>query len=93
VLDAAGRVVPTADNLVRFSVEGPAKLIAVGNGDPTDHSSYQAYERGAFHGLALAILQSTDEVGQVRVTARAEGLQSASVSFTVVRGEGPPRLE
>ena len=93
VLDAEGRVVPTADDLVRFSVEGPVKLIAVGNGDPTDHSSYQASERRAFHGLALAILQSTDEVGQVRVTARAEGLQSASIGFTVVRGEGAPRLE
>jgi beta-galactosidase len=93
VVDADGRVVPYADDLVRFTVDGPARLIGVGNGNPTDHSSYQAPERRAFHGLLLALVQSTDEVGQVRVTARAEGLEAASVGITVVRGEGSPRLE
>lgn len=93
VVDADGLVVPSADHLVRFTVEGEAaRLLAVGNGNPTDHASYQLPERRAFHGLALALIQSTDRTGSVRVTARAEGLESDSVELTVVQGEGPPRL-
>jgi beta-galactosidase len=92
VVDANGVVVPAADDLVRFTVEGPARLLAVGNGSPADHSSYQAGERRAFHGLLLAMIQSTDQTGRVRVTARAQGLEAVSTAITVVPGEGPPRV-
>ncbi|MBS1728207.1 MAG: DUF4982 domain-containing protein [Armatimonadetes bacterium] len=34
-LDAKGHVVPTADDKLEFSVEGPGKIIGVGNGNPT----------------------------------------------------------
>ena len=37
VTDAGGRVVPTADNPVQFSLEGPGRIIGVGNGDPSCH--------------------------------------------------------
>jgi beta-galactosidase len=37
VIDAQGRVVPVADNLVNFEITGPGKLIGVGNGDPSSH--------------------------------------------------------
>jgi len=92
VVDADGVVVPMASDLVRFTVEGPARLLAVGNGDPTDHSSYQAPERRAFHGLLLAMIQSTPQTGTVRVAALADGLGSASIEIGVVPGGGPPRL-
>jgi beta-galactosidase len=35
--DAAGRVVPTAGNLVSFSLTGPGRILGVGNGDPASH--------------------------------------------------------
>jgi beta-galactosidase len=92
IVDADGTVVPTADHLVRFTVEGPARLLAIGNGDPTDHGSYQASERRAFHGRLLAFIQSTDEHGTIRVTAHADGIESASVDITAVAGERYPRL-
>ncbi len=37
VVDAQGRVVPVADNLVTFELEGPGRIIGVGNGDPGCH--------------------------------------------------------
>ena len=37
VVDAAGRVVPTAENAVSFDLAGPGKIIGVGNGDPSCH--------------------------------------------------------
>ncbi len=36
VLDGQGRIVPTADNLVTFTVSG-GRLLGVGNGDPSSH--------------------------------------------------------
>jgi beta-galactosidase len=41
IVDSAGVVVPVADNLVRFTVEGQGRIIGVGNGNPSDHSSFQ----------------------------------------------------
>jgi beta-galactosidase len=37
VVDAQGRVVPVAGNGVAFEVEGPGRIIGVGNGDPSCH--------------------------------------------------------
>jgi len=92
VVDTGGVVVPTSDDLVRFTVEGVARLLAVGNGDPRDHGSSQARERRAFHGLLLAMIQSGDKSGKVRVTAAADGMAPASIEITVLPGEGSPRV-
>ena len=35
--DAAGRVVPTANQRVAFEISGPGRIIGVGNGDPSSH--------------------------------------------------------
>jgi len=34
-LDKKGNIVPTTDRLVQFEIEGPGKIIGVGNGNPT----------------------------------------------------------
>ena len=58
VRDAQGRVVPTANELFRFSVRGDAELVGVCNGDPTDHASLKGNKMKAFAGLAQAIVRS-----------------------------------
>ncbi|MBN2182590.1 MAG: DUF4982 domain-containing protein [Sedimentisphaerales bacterium] len=83
IVDVDGDIVPTADNLVVFAVEGPGRIIGVDNGNPRDHDSYQAMQRRAFNGLALAVLQSSGETGGIRFTARSEGLKEASAEITV----------
>jgi beta-galactosidase len=35
--DAQGRLVPTAKNEIKFTLEGPGRIIGVGNGDPSCH--------------------------------------------------------
>ena len=35
--DAQGRVVPIANNLIHFELEGAGKILGVGNGDPSSH--------------------------------------------------------
>jgi beta-galactosidase len=37
VADSNGRVVPTAGNSILFDIEGPGRIIGVGNGDPSSH--------------------------------------------------------
>ena len=80
VTDDQGRTVPTADNLVKFTITG-GKLIGVGNGDPASHESDKASERHVFAGLCQAIVQSTKDVGPITFTATGEGLATATVTI------------
>lgn len=84
-VDAAGAVVPDATNLVTFELSGPGRLIAVDNGDPASHASYQGNTRALHAGMALALVQSTAEPGTLRLVARAEGLQEAAVEIATQR--------
>lgn len=77
VVDRVGRVVPTGDALVRFELAGPARLIGVGNGDPTSREPDHAPQRHAFNGLCQAIVQSDGNAGAIRLSAAAEGLRGA----------------
>ena len=80
IVDANGRVVPTADDEVTFTISGTGRLIGVGNGDPSSHEadrvapgSTAPWTRTAFNGLCMAIVQATKDAGTVTVTATAPG--------------------
>jgi beta-galactosidase len=44
VNDANGLMVPTAGNEIGFTIEGPGKIIGVGNGDPSSHEADRFFE-------------------------------------------------
>ncbi|MGC1548046.1 MAG: beta-galactosidase GalA [Rhodanobacter sp.] len=69
VLDSHGRPVPTANNAIAFQISGAGKLIGVGNGNPNCQESDKAPRRSLFNGLAQVIVQSTGEVGTIRIEA------------------------
>lgn len=52
IVDKAGRIVPTADNLVHFETSGPVRIIGVGNGDPASHEADKPAERYAFSSVS-----------------------------------------
>jgi beta-galactosidase len=79
--DNQGRVVPTAGHDVTFRVEGQGRLIGVDSGDPFSHEDYKVDHRRAFHGMCLAIVQSTAKAGTVKITASAEGLTPAALTL------------
>ncbi|HSY17917.1 MAG TPA: beta-galactosidase, partial [Candidatus Acidoferrales bacterium] len=81
VVDSQGRVVPTADNPVHFELNGPGKIIGVGNGDPSSHEADKAVERKAFNGLAQVIVQSSQRAGVISLTATAKDLKTATVKI------------
>ena len=88
VVDAAGTVVPTASDLVSFTVHGPGRVLGVGNGDPHCHEPDKASQRSAFHGLVRVIVQSDQlgAVGAIVLRAEAPGLAPGTVSIDAVVG-------
>jgi len=74
ILDAKGRVVPIADDEVRFSLEGPGRILGVGNGDPSSHEPDKATMRRAFNGHCLVLVQAGKQPGTIALRATATGL-------------------
>jgi beta-galactosidase len=82
VVDANGRVVPTASKPVQFRMSGNGRIIGVGNGDPSSHEPDKATQRSTFNGLCMVIVQSTKQAGEISLEATSEGLESAGTKIT-----------
>lgn len=88
IIDDDGNVVPGADNTIYFTLEGEGKILGMDNGNPLDHTSYKpdtqlgkTGEKKAFHGLCLAVLQSTLKEGKITLTAKSDGLKQSSITI------------
>ena len=79
-VDAQGRVVPTADPLVKFVCTG-GKIIGVGNGNPNSLESDKEPQRKSFHGLAQIIIQSTTAAVPIVLSANSDGLKDGQVTI------------
>ena len=77
ITDAQGRVVPTADTEMTFSVAGNASLLAAGNADIKDEDPYFDNRHRAWHGRALAVVRNTGRQGKSTLTVTAKGLPAA----------------
>jgi beta-galactosidase len=81
IVDENGLVVPGADNLIEFKVEGEGTLIGTDNGNPLDKTPMKSKQRNAFNGLALAVVQSTEKSGNIRLIAVSANLKDASLQI------------
>ncbi len=81
IVDEDGTLCPRADNRVHFSVEGPAEIAAVGNGDATSTAPYGADFRSAFNGKCVVYLRSDGGSGEIILTAESEGLTGDTASM------------
>ncbi len=81
VVDAAGNLVPDADQRIDFSISGPGVIAGTDNGDPVSADPFQASWRKAFHGKCLLILGAKGR-GAIRVTASSAQLPSATIGIT-----------
>ncbi|MDE6270056.1 MAG: DUF4982 domain-containing protein, partial [Muribaculaceae bacterium] len=88
VVDKKGRFVPDANIPVNITVEGPARILGVGNGDPT----FKAAERptdgvgktftvNTFNGLAQILIQSGAEAGESLVTVTSEDVPAGTITI------------
>jgi beta-galactosidase len=77
IVDENGLVVPDADNPIEFKIEGEGTLIGSDNGNSEDRTMMKSKQRNAFNGLALAVIQSTEKSGNIRLTALSPDLKDA----------------
>jgi beta-galactosidase len=83
ITDEKGREVPTANNLLAFTISENAKIIGVGNGDPSSHEADTCkegnWQRSAFNGKCQVIIQAGKNVGDIKLEAKSNGLKSGAV--------------
>jgi|WetSurMetagenome_2_1015567.scaffolds.fasta_scaffold03813_2 beta-galactosidase len=77
ILDKDGNLVPHADNLVKFSIEGDAVITAVDNGCQTSMEHFRDDKRKAFNGMCLAVVKAGSKKGKATLKASSEGLPDA----------------
>lgn len=82
ILDKDGNLVPNADNLVNFKIEGEGFIAGVDNGFQASLEPFKANYRKAYNGLCLAIVQAKEKAGTIKLTATSNGLTSSSVLIT-----------
>jgi len=83
IKDDKRRIVPTANNLVKFSIEGPGRIIGTGNGNPTSYEPDKASQRMAFNGYCLILVQSYKKAGEIKLKASSETLKGSEVVIKV----------
>ena len=86
VQDQKGRVVPDACPMLNLRLEGDARILGAGNGDPMyagiDHPTEQnckAFSIPAFNGLAQVLVQSTTQKTTATLTCESDGLKNGVV--------------
>jgi beta-galactosidase len=83
VLDKENVLCPDSREEIQFSVDGPGRIRAVGNGNPTSIESFQKPRRSSFQGRALVILNSDRQKGTLILKARIENLPTAETAIQV----------
>ncbi len=84
LVDRNGVPVRHIDKEVTFEVKGDVKLLGVDNGSNKSTQDYQTNSVITSQGRCLAIIQSLRNItGQVKVTARVEGLEPAEIILTI----------
>jgi beta-galactosidase len=93
LVDANNTVIPDSETRIHFSSTGPAKIIAVDNGNLLDHDPFQAStpekDRKLYAGQAIAILRATSSTGKITLTATTEGLPPASITLSTAPAHQP----
>lgn len=81
--DAQGNPVPFDDRMISFTIDGPGKLAAVGNGNPQSHTPFKGQQMETYLGKCLVIVQSGEQQGELVLTANANGLPPVQTRIKV----------
>ena len=89
VIDKQGREVPDASGLINFKITGSAKIIGVGNGDPSSHELDKCedskWQRHLFNGKCQVIIQAGTMEGIIKFEASADKLYPASTEIHSIK--------
>ena len=79
ILDKDGNLVPDADHLLEFKINGNGKIAGTDNGYQADTVSLRSNKRKCWKGMALVIIQSSGKKGNITLTASSPRLPAASI--------------
>lgn len=79
ITDENGTLVPEADNLVHFDIEGEGKIVGVGNGNAMSLEPAKGSERRAFSGMCLVVVQGTGKKGKIALKATSLGFPESNI--------------
>lgn len=95
-LDAKGREVPIADNMIKFELGGHGRIIGTGNGNPSAHRPdvdlAGNYERRLFNGRCQVIIQAGREAGELTLRASSDGLAPSTLIIKTIARPARPWL-
>jgi beta-galactosidase len=97
LVDKEGNQVMNANNLIQFSITGPAKIIDVVNGsanaDEVNKSSNGDWQIYAVNGSGKVIVQSTKIPGHIKFKATSKGLWEGGTDIITVNPDQPIDLK
>ena len=89
IIDGNGREISTADNLIKFSVTGDAKIIGVGNGDPSSHEQDKyndtVAQRHLFNGKCQLILQAGTSRSVIHFEATTDNVSKGATDIITIQ--------
>lgn len=85
IIDENGNLIPDTDNLVEFDVQGEGFIAGVDNGYQASVESFKVNKRKAFNGMCLMIVQSTQNSGEIIVTATSEGIETNTIKLKSIK--------
>lgn len=82
VVDKDGNLCPDAQNLIKFDVKGKGTYRAGANGNSISLELFHMPQMKVFNGMMTAIVQSSEETGNITLKATAKGLKPAVITVT-----------
>jgi beta-galactosidase len=85
-IDESGLIVPDAEIVIDFEIQGAGELAGVGNGNPIDIKSFQQPLCKTFKGRCLLIVRPLEgKAGAILVTAKSTDIPDASINVHVTK--------
>jgi beta-galactosidase len=85
IIDEKGNPVLLADNEIKCTIDGLAKLLGLEASNNEDMGNYKDNRQRVYQGRLIAYLKGTNEPGKVKLTFSSPWLKSAEVSVDVVK--------
>lgn len=79
IIDNKGNIVPIANNILEFEIEGPAEITGIDNGNNMCVESFKSMKHSAFGGRCLAVVRTGMRSGDVVVRVKSQGLEGDSI--------------
>ena len=81
VVDKDGNLCPNVQDLVKFKVKGKGWYRAGANGNPASLDLFHVPQMHLFNGMMTAVVQSTDEAGEITLEATMRGVKKGKITI------------